>query len=364
MAAGRSDDIRRLASRCILQGFDGMVPPPELIREARAGALGGVVIFRRNVDTPAQVHDLLRELVSQSPPDAVPLCAVDQEGGRVVRIREPLTVLPPAAALGALDDPEFTRCAGHLVGLELRALGFTVNFAPVLDVNTNPASPVIGDRAFGPTAAQVVRHGLAFARGLRAGGVFPCAKHFPGHGDAAVDSHLGLPIVSHDEGRLREVELEPFAAWARTALGPVMSAHVVYPALDPATPATASRRILTGLLREQLHFNGVIFTDDLEMGAIVGLGGAAAFAVDILRAGADGLLVCRSLALRDEIIARLVDEAVRNGDFAMKLARAAVRLAPLAHPPGPSVPFSFVGSDEHAQLAQSVRARCLPGGSP
>jgi beta-N-acetylhexosaminidase len=344
----------RLAGSAIVAGFEGTAPPGEIVEEARRGALGGVVLFARNVESIDQVAESIREVRSAAPADSRPLVAVDQEGGRVVRIREPLTVLPPARRLGEVHDPELTRSAGRLVGRELAALGLTVNFAPVLDVDTNPDSPVIGDRSFGPTPERVVKHGLAFARGLAEGGVHPCGKHFPGHGDASVDSHLALPRVDREAARLEAVELAPFRAWCREGLGPLMSAHVVFTALDAQRPATLSEEILSALLRERLGFEGALFTDDLEMGAIADAGGAARAAVTALRAGADGLLVCRSAEVRSEVRAALARAAAEDERDAGRLEAAAERLRRLAVPPGDDVELAWIGSPEHERLRSEV----------
>jgi beta-N-acetylhexosaminidase len=348
---------RQLAGSVIVAGFEGAAPPPRLLEEARDGALGGVVLFKRNVASPEQVAELVGELRSVAPVGAEPLFAIDQEGGRVVRIGEPLTVLPPARLFGAVHDPQLTRLAGELVGRELRALGLTVDFAPVLDVDTNPNSPVIGDRSYDPTPERVVRHGLAFARGLFGGGVHPCGKHFPGHGDASLDSHLTLPRVEHDLARLEAVELTPFRAWCREDLGPLMSAHVVFPALDDGGPATLSRKILTGLLRERMGFAGAVLTDDLEMGAIGELGGAPRAAVTALVAGADGLLVCRGEEIRGQVRDELARAAVDDADVAGRLEQAAERLRPLATPPGGDVDLAWIGSPEHEKQRNDVLSR-------
>jgi len=243
------------------------------------------------------------------------------------------------------------------VGLELAALGFTLDFAPVLDIDTSPASPVIGDRAFGACASTVIRHGLAFARGLCDGGVFPCAKHFPGHGDAAVDSHLALPRVELDAARLREIEMAPFAAYSEARLGPIMTAHVVYPGLDPDAPATTSRAILTDELRGRIGFSGATLTDDLEMGAVSHLGGPAAAAVRALRAGADGLLVCRSREVRGAVIEAIALEAARDSAFLGRLEDAVSRIDALrisaARAHGPK----WVRSAEHAALRDDIAAK-------
>jgi beta-N-acetylhexosaminidase len=350
-------EAERVAGRIVVAGFEGTALPPELERDARRGALAGLILFKRNVESHAQVAALLARAASLAPWEAPLIAAADQEGGRVVRLREPLTVLPPMRAFGLAGDEALTRDAGALVGRELGALGFTLDFAPVLDLDTNPDSPVIGDRSFGSDPQAVSRHGLAFAAGLREGGVWPCAKHFPGHGDATVDSHLALPRVAHGADRLRALEMAPFAAWAAARPGPIMTAHLLCPALDPGSPATMSAAILGGELRGRLGFDGPIVSDDLEMGAIAETGGAAIAAVRAMRAGVDGLLVCRSLQLRCDVIAALARQAVDDPLFFDLLERAAARLAPLGRPCGRVRPLSWIGSDEHLRRRESLLSR-------
>ena len=203
------------------------------------------------------------------------------------RVRAPATQWPPMMAHDGLPAPDDERTAeqvGRALGDELRALGFDIDFAPVLDVHTNPANPIIGDRAFGRDAATVARRALAFARGLDAAGILACGKHFPGHGDTDTDSHLELPRVDHPWDRLESVELAPFRAAAAARLPMIMTAHVVFPALDPTRPATLSEQVVTGLLRGKLGFDGVIVSDDLDMKAIAGLLGAGDAAVRAVRA--------------------------------------------------------------------------------
>ncbi len=341
----------------LVAGFDGTTLPDDVRKELEDGALGGLILFKRNIESHDQVAKMLGEARRIAPDDRRPLTAVDQEGGRVVRLREPLTALPPARKFGEVDDPELTMAAGRLVGCELRALGFTLNCAPVLDVDTNPNSPIIGDRSYGTTPRRVIRHGLAFARGLRDGGVFPCAKHFPGHGDAALDSHVSLPRVEHERERLTSIEMEPFAAWARTGLGPIMSAHVVYPALDENNPATASRPIIHDVLREGLRFNLPVLTDDLEMGAIAKHGGPAVIAVQAINAGMDGLLVCRRPDIRASVQEALVRECEKNPAFTRRLEVAAGRLATLAHMTGPRLDASWIGTGDHLSFKTRILSR-------
>jgi beta-N-acetylhexosaminidase len=356
-------DFEKLAGRAVIAGFDGTSLPNDVAALLRRGALGGLVLFKRNVESPEQVAALIGAARAAAADGPAPIVAVDQEGGRVARLKEPLAELPPARAVAAAGDPGLTRDAGRLVGRELAALGFTLDFAPVLDVDTNPASPVIGDRSFGASAADVIRHGLAFARGLRDGGVLPCAKHFPGHGDAAVDSHRALPHVALPAARLRAVEMAPFAAYAGERLGPVMSAHVVYPALDPDAPATASRPILEGELRGRIGFAGAVLTDDLEMGAVAEIGGPTAAAVRALRAGADGLLVCRRRDLRGAVIEAVAGEAARDAAFGRRLAEAAARLDALRLPAARADGPEWIRSAEHAALRDAVAARLAATGA-
>ncbi len=282
---------------------------------------------------------------------------VDQEGGRVVRLRAPLTALPPARRLGETDDESLTEAAGRLVGLELASVGFNLDFAPVLDVDTHPNSPVIGDRSFGRTTGPVLKHGIAFGAGLSKAGVSPCAKHFPGHGDAALDSHLKLPMVAHDRERLDEVELLPFTKWVASGLGPIMTAHVVYPALDPDNPATLSMPIVNGVLRQSMGFGGVVFTDDLEMGAITDYGGTAPAAVRSVRASVDGLLVCRQADLQEEVLERLTREAENDEDFEAMLKASAARIDTLCNKWNKTATFGWLGSSAHERLRSEVLSR-------
>jgi beta-N-acetylhexosaminidase len=231
-----------LAGRCgqlISVGFEGTVAPAELLARIAASEVGGVMLFRPNIVDPAQVASLVTTLRAAAPAEAPLLVSIDQEGGLVQRLRAPATVWPPMLAVGTAGDAARTSAVGRALGEELAAVGVGWNFAPVLDVHTNPANPVIGNRAFGTTAEAVAAQALAFWRGLRGAGLVGCGKHFPGHGDTRTDSHLDLPVVAHDLERLRRVELAPFAAAARAGMEAFMTAHVVYPALDPDRPATA-----------------------------------------------------------------------------------------------------------------------------
>jgi beta-N-acetylhexosaminidase len=286
--------VRRTAAQLFMIGLPG----PTLDRRTAAFLaeypVGGVILFRRNVTSGAGLRRLT-DALHRTGAGVAPLVAIDHEGGRVHRLPRPFTRFPPAAVVGARDDARLAEAVGQAMGRELRAAGIDLDFAPVLDVWSNPRNRVIGDRAFGSTPARVARLGLALARGLERAGVLACGKHFPGHGATVGDSHLVLPRVTRSRRRLAAVDLRPFARAAAARLPALMTAHVVYPALDPTRPATLSPAICRILLRRRLGFRGVLFSDDLEMAAVARRGDPARVAVRALAAGCDMLLVCRSL---------------------------------------------------------------------
>lgn len=255
--------------------------------------MGGVILFRRNVGTPSAIARLTAELHALP---SQPLVAIDHEGGRVMRLGEPFTQFPPAAMVGRTRNPALAYRVGRAMAEELAGVGIDLNFAPVFDVHSNPANPIIGDRAFATDPGLVSEMGIALMRGLIDGGIIPCGKHFPGHGDTAKDSHLELPVVDRPREALDRVELVPFRAAIAAGVPMLMTAHVLYPALDADNPATLSRKILTDLLRADLGFDGVVASDDLEMRAIGDYQDIGSAAVATLRAGADALLVCQELS--------------------------------------------------------------------
>jgi beta-N-acetylhexosaminidase len=281
-----------LAGQLIVGGFAGGDLSTSFAGELAAGRRAGAILFRRNLPTVERAAELCAELAQKAPAELVPFIGVDQEGGRVVRLPAPALALPPMRELASLGDLELVRAAARAVGEELRAIGFNIDFAPVLDVNTEAQNPVIGDRAFGSDARTVARFGVAFARGLQESFVLACGKHFPGHGDTAADSHTALPVVRHGRARLDQVELPPFRAAIGAGIGALMTAHVVYPELDAGVPATLSRSICASLLRAELGFEGVLFSDDLEMKAVAASWPIEKAAVEAVWAGSDALLVC------------------------------------------------------------------------
>jgi beta-N-acetylhexosaminidase len=317
--------LRVLAGQVLIAGFSGKDAPEELLRPCALGELGGIVLFKRNLGAMHEVSALVARLSEAAPSEWPLLVAIDQEGGRVARLGPPIVRLPPMRKLSGLGDPSLTERAAILLGRQLRALGFTMNLAPVLDVNTNPDNPVIGDRAFGSTPEDVIEQALAFAQGLeREGGVLACGKHFPGHGDTNLDSHLALPRLSHGRARLDAVELAPFRA-ARGRVSAIMTAHVVFDEIAPDTPATLSRKVVHGLLREELGYQGLILSDDLEMKAIADHYGIEQAACMAIEAGCDSLLVCSQLDLVERARRALAERAEHDRVFARRLEEAAMR---------------------------------------
>ena len=371
------DDVGQL----LWVGFASTTVPAALRARLDAGAAGATVLFKRNLvieavtggnAVPQEVVDLdaliaLNRELHRTAPDGTPaLIAVDQEGGLVQRVRAPATMWPPMMShdgLPAGEDEQVAERVGRAMGEELRALGFDIDFAPVLDVHTNPANPVIGERAFGRDAATVARRALAFARGLEAAGVLACGKHFPGHGDTATDSHLELPRVDHAWDRLDKVELAPFRLAVAANLPMLMTAHVVFAALDAARPATLSEQVVGGLLRGKLGYRGVIVSDDLDMRAIAGTMGIDQAATQAIRAGCDVLLLCCNEQYQAEAEAALIKSAERDSEFRRRVGESAARVRAMkkAHAANqhkrPALARDVIGSFEHKRLADRLAGR-------
>lgn len=318
--------LEQLCGQLLVVGFEGAELPTSVRDAIRAGLRGGVILFKRNLPDLETSWRLCRSIREAFPPGIPPLIAVDEEGGRVSRLPSPLQKLPPMRWFGDRDDVELTKRAARWVGRQLAAIGFTWNFAPVLDVDSNPQNPIIGDRSFSRDPAVVTRHALAFIEGLQSEGIAACGKHFPGHGDTALDSHLELPRVDHRRERLERVELQPFRTCSRADLASMMTAHVVYPALDATeAPATVSHPILADLLRRELGFAGVVFSDDLEMGAIARHQSVESAACRALSAGCDALLLCHTVAAAERALAAMVEHASSGQAFEEGVRQAAIR---------------------------------------
>ncbi|MFF2096358.1 glycoside hydrolase family 3 protein [Streptomyces sp. NPDC058202] len=328
--ASGTDTLTRDALTVLQPGFTGTTAPDWLLRRLGEG-LASVGLFGRNIASPDQLAALTAQLRAER--DDV-LVAIDEEGGDVTRLEVRTgSSFPGNHALGAVDDVALTEAVALELGRRLAACGVNLNWAPSADVNSNPSNPVIGVRSFGADTDLVARHTAAYVTGLQAAGVAACTKHFPGHGDTAVDSHHALPRIDADLSVLQARELAPFRAAIAAGSRAVMSAHILVPALDPDRPATLSRRILTGLLREELGYQGLIVTDGMEMQAIAATYGIERGSVLAIAAGADAICVGGGLA-DDDTVRRLRDAlvtAVRAGDLAEeRLADAANRVRALA----------------------------------
>ncbi|MGH3717107.1 MAG: glycoside hydrolase family 3 protein [Micromonosporaceae bacterium] len=326
--------LRTLALRTLLASFPG-TSAPDWARELLEDGLAGYVLFGYNVIDSDQLHRLVSQL-RDTRGDAI--VGIDEEGGDVTRLAHADgSRYPGNAALGAVDDPALTRRVHHAIGAELRRLGIGLNLAPSVDVNTSHENPIIGTRSFGQHPARVARHAAAAVRGLRDAGVAACAKHFPGHGATATDSHTELPTVDVPLELLRKRELAPFAAVIAAGVPAIMTAHIRVPELTGDDPATLSRRVLTGLLRDELGFAGAVITDALEMRGACGTIGIPEAAVRSLAAGADLLCIGAEVdAPLVDAVASAIVAAVTEGRLAAdRLEQAAERTAVLAALPDP-----------------------------
>ncbi len=325
------DELRRLAASVVATGVRAEDVHGAVLRDY---AFGGYVFFDRNAASLHALRALTDELRGRYAEP--PLLAIDQEGGRVMRLREGVAPMESAAALGARGDVEHAELVGAQCAYDLRRAGCNLDFAPVLDLALDPRNTVIGDRSFGPDPLAVARIGRAFAHGLESGGVIATFKHFPGHGATAVDSHKDLPVLDADEAMLRARDLIPFAAIAREAHA-MMVAHVVTP-FDPGTPASISAPVLQTLLRDELGFGGVAFTDCLQMAAVAQSIGSVEAGLRALKAGADGLLVSHDPNLAAAIVERIVRATEEHEVSHERLGEAARRmhsLRALLQPPLP-----------------------------
>jgi len=338
-------------------GFDGDSLPGELA-EYLAGGLAGVVLYQRNF-TSAQGLRELTLAIRQAAGRPV-LIGIDQEGGTRFALRAPFTAWPSAAELGRLGDVESVEQVARAIAMELRAVGCNLNFAPMLDLHANPESPVTKDRSFGSDPNLVARMGAAFDRGLRSGGVLSCAKHFPGHGDTAVDPHLDLPVFAGTMERLESAELVPFAAAVAAGVPLVMTAHILLPQIDPENPASLSRTMLDGVLRRRLRFAGVILADDLGMGSIAKRYGPGEAAVQTLRAGTDVAMLCHEWSAVAPAIAE-VRSTRQEGRFDVDEWQASLdrieRACVQAEAPGCGASIDILGGKENKWLAEGIRTR-------
>lgn len=331
----------------------------------RETGAGGVILFGRNYRTPKQLRTFIRDLNAAS--ETPLIVAVDQEGGRVARLGSPFTELPPMALFGGREDgTELAEQTGALLAAELSSVGINLDFAPVLDVATNASNPVIGDRAFGADAREVASLGCAFIRGMQAAGVAACGKHFPGHGDTDVDSHLGLPLLPHTRKRFEALELVPFRAAVKEGVATMMTSHLSIPNLDDKSPVTVSRPVTFGMLRQELKFSGLIFTDDLIMKGITCIYPPYEAGWRAVAAGADVVLICHEPDSQRAALEGL-RKAVGEGWISMhQLSAALERIAAFKERfvegdiERPSL--DVIGCRAHRKLAKSLLSPFVRGG--
>ena len=354
--------LREKVGQLFMIGFEGTELSQELTSWIQEYQPGSIILFSRNLVDANQIAHLtnsLQELASSTPL----LMAIDQEGGKVSRLPSGFTIFPPAATVAACGSSDFAYQAAAVTAQELRAVGFNMNMAPVLDVNTNPSNPIIGDRAFSADPAQVCTLGNATISGLHDHGVIACGKHFPGHGETTKDSHKELPIVTLSKERLEQIELHPFRSAIAHGLMAMMSAHIHYPALDDTVPATLSYKVMTTLLRDELGFSGVILSDDLEMNAIAEHSSMGDAAVRSIQAGIDLILICHQKSRQAKAI-EAIEQAVAAGDISMnRLDASLARISTLKQHfliPYASVDYhhisQIVGSPKHQSLLAEIQS--------
>ncbi|WP_342779084.1 beta-N-acetylhexosaminidase [Paenibacillus hemerocallicola] len=364
--------LRHKIGQMLHCGFHGYEPGEDIARLIRERHIGGVILFARNVRDVRQVAAMNAEFQRIALEAGVPplTIAIDQEGGMVARLTDGVALMPGNMAIAAGGEPQAAYEAARVTGEELRALGINLNYAPVLDVNVNPGNPVIGVRSYGESPELVGEYGVRAIRGLQEAGVTATAKHFPGHGDTDVDSHLDLPTIAHGRERIYGIELAPFVRAIEEGIDAIMSSHIYFPSFETEKrPVTLSRNVLTGLLREELGFDGVIMTDCMEMKAIADHYGTVAAAVLAVEAGADCVLISHRHDLQEEAIEALV-AAVESGRLsearidesverllAMKRKRgvtadAVTTAADEAYYAGEA--FRSVGSREHRETARRI----------
>src|SRR5829696_5078453 len=358
-------DIRRHIGQLAIVGFNGHAIPADVRALAREFDLGGVIFFARNVEAPEQVADLSRE--SQELAGEIPLwVSVDQEGGRVARLKRPFTEWPPMITLGRAGEASERLAERFALALaaELHAVGISMDYTPVLDVLTNAKNPVIGDRALAERADDVARLGAVIIRTLQGAGIAACGKHFPGHGDTAVDSHFELPLLDHPPDRLDAVELVPFKAAIAAEVAAIMTAHILIPSLDEALPGTLSPAIVDGLLKRTLGYRGLVLSDDLEMKAISARYGTSEATVQAIAAGCDAVLMCAPEPAAQVAALEAIVYAVEKGELPLKRVEDAIArhrrvkerfLAPPRPRPATGAALrAILGRDEHQAVAAEM----------
>jgi beta-N-acetylhexosaminidase len=338
-------------------GFEGDSLPKRLAEYLERG-LSGVVIYKRNFASAEGLFKLTSEIRKAAGRPV--LIGIDQEGGKRFALSKPFTAWPSAAELGRLGDTDAVEQVARAMAMELRAVGCNLNFAPMLDLHVNPESPVTKDRSFGSDPNLVAQMGAAFHRGLRSEGVLSCAKHFPGHGDAVVDPHLDLPVFAGTMKRLESAELVPFARAITAGVPLVMTAHILLPKIDAENPASLSRMMLDGVLRQRLQFGGVILADDLGMGAIAKRYGPGEAAVRTLLAGTDIAMLCHDWSAVAPAMAAVGDalEGARLNENEWQASSKRIEcVCKQSEPQEARPPLELLGAKENKSLTEAIRAR-------
>lgn len=354
------EELRKMIGQHFVCGFEGTEMSEEFIQAVKTHKIANIILFARNVESKEQLIRLtsaIQELVREECNTDAFIC-IDQEGGMITRLSKDFTNVPGAMALAATGRSEHAVEAGKVTGVELRAAGVNVDFAPTLDVNSNPANPVIGVRSYSDDPAIVSEFGLAMIEGLQEGGVIACGKHFPGHGDTHLDSHLSLPTVT---GNL-DLHLEPFKAAIDYGVKAIMSSHILFPELeDEHLPATMSRKILTDLLKKKLGFEGLLFTDCMEMKAIADHWGTIEGSLLALRAGVD--IVCISHHVNLGVAAiELVEQAIEAGTLdveELKVSTQKILKIKEALKEISVASSSVIGQDEHTLLNRQLHEQSI-----
>jgi beta-N-acetylhexosaminidase len=358
MISKKLSAIKKIVGSLLIVGFEGQDLTASCRNFLEQWDLGGVILLKRNIDSLEQVSGLNSRIYATA--KVPPIVSVDHEGGQVFRLPEPFTHFPAMAQVGracvANKDFKLARRVGMAMGRELAAVGFNVDWAPVLDVNSNPDNPVIGPRAFSSDPEDAAHAALQFLEGLQEIGVLGCGKHFPGHGDTFEDSHVTLPVVDKEEAALRLMELVPFKEAIADQISMIMTAHVRYPHLDPDWPATLSGKILTGLLRQQMAYEGLIVSDDLFMKGIAEHWGQEEAAERFLRAGGDIVMLCHKDSVQRRVAAHLVHTVEKDAEFRalleQKLARIQALRPRLRRGVHPELFAKY--QEEHQLLAESL----------
>ena len=356
-------DIRRMIGQHLASGFDGTAIPDDFRLHVQEAKIGNVILFSKNVSSKEQLRELcadIQMLVEEATGHPA-FIFIDQEGGMVSRLREDATPVPGAMAIAATGDTRNAYEAGRITGEELSAMGVNFDLAPVFDVNSNPRNPVIGVRSYGDDPNSVAEFGVQMFKGLRDGGVLCCGKHFPGHGDTAVDSHLGLPTVDKSFEELSQMELLPFRSAIRNGIPAIMSTHILFPQLEEEpVPATMSRRIMTGLLKEKLGFKGLVLSDCMMMGAIADHFGTVNGTVRALKAGVDIVFASHDASLSAEAAERMLSLLEEDPFLLEEMEASAAKILSFKH----HLPLSegmidMVGSAGHRQKMQRVFEKSL-----